>query len=155
VKSAGEFKLNPNNWREHPDTQQEAIRSILQRVGWVQGVIENVTTGNLIDGHARVSEAKKRNASTPIPFVKVDLTEDEEKQILLLLDPIGAMATGNEAAIKALMDSLDIQESEFLAALGNFTEIIPDFEPAALDEQGILDKLNMIVCPNCNHEFAR
>lgn len=154
-KPASEFAFNPLNWRRHPDAQRNALTKILSTIGWVTGVIENQRTGNLIDGHARIEQALKDGDNSPVPFTKVDLSPEEEKQILLLLDPIGTMATTDEEMIRELMGIVGVEDESLLAALSNITEIIPDFQPASLEDQGKLDEFNMITCPNCNHEFAR
>ena len=154
-KPAGEFTSNPLNWRKHPESQRAAIRQVLDNVGWITGVIENQTTGNLIDGHLRVEESLATNSTEPIPFTKVSLSEAEEKKILLLLDPIGSMATADETMIRQLMEMVGVESESLLEALGAYTEIIPDFEPASILEQGKMDELNLIQCPKCKHEFSR
>ncbi len=155
TKYASEFKVNPFNWRKHPENQSAALREILSSIGWVTGVIENETTGNLIDGHARIEEAQKADPRSPIPYTKVKLTEEEEQKILLLLDPIGSMATTDDDMIRQLMEIVGLENDSLLEALGEFVDPIPDFEPATIEEQGKLDELNLIVCPKCSHEFSR
>ena len=48
------LKANPNNFREHPMTQSKAMIGSLEELGWISGVVVNINTGNLIDGHLRV-----------------------------------------------------------------------------------------------------
>ena len=48
---------NPSNWRNHPKAQREALREVLDSVGYVAQVIVNQRTGQLVDGHLRVEEA--------------------------------------------------------------------------------------------------
>ena len=72
-QAAISFMANPLNWRIHPKAQREALTGVLSEVGWVQSVIVNRTTGNVIDGHARIEEALKLGDETPVPFVEVDL----------------------------------------------------------------------------------
>lgn len=93
---------NPKNWRLHPKQQQEALRGVLDQVGWVQQVIVNKRTGLLVDGHLRVMLAK-REGERAIPVVYVDLDPKEEALILAALDPIGSLADTN---IEALNDIL-------------------------------------------------
>ena len=99
------FMANPLNWRIHPKAQRDALTGILGDVGWVQSVIVNRTTGNVVDGHARIEEALKLGDDTPVPFVEVELSEEEEQKILLTLDPISALAAADKANLQALMDS--------------------------------------------------
>jgi hypothetical protein len=109
VKAAKDFKFNPGNWREHGKFQREALNGSLSEIGWVTGVIENISTGNLIDGHARVEEALQQGPDTPVPFIQVELSEDEEKKILAVLDPISALATTNSDKLKELTSMLEFQ----------------------------------------------
>lgn len=127
-KSASEFQFNPFNWRKHPASQEAALREILSSIGWVTGVIENVRTGNLIDGHARIEAALKIEPASIIPYTKVDLSEDEEAKILLLLDPIGSMALSDEEAIRQLMQIVGVEADSLLEALANFTDVGLDVE---------------------------
>ena len=70
---------NPYNWRIHPKTQQDALESMLDDVGWVQNVIVNQRTGHVVDGHLRVAVAISREQKE-VPVVYVDLDEDEEQE---------------------------------------------------------------------------
>lgn len=130
-KTAAEFQANPLNWRKHPEPQQQAIRELLRSVGWVTGVIENVRTGNLIDGHLRIEEALASTPKAKIPYTQVDLSEEEERKILLLLDPVGSMATTDDEAIRSLMEMVGIEHESLLAALTGFS----DSESLETDEE--------------------
>jgi hypothetical protein len=106
TKPASAFKFNPLNYRRHGDAQREALRTMLGDVGWVQGVIENSRTGNLIDGHARIEEALKDDPDQVVPYLKVDLSPTEEKAVLATLDPIGAMAEVDQASYDQLSQEI-------------------------------------------------
>jgi len=90
VKPASAFRPNPLNWRTHPAVQQMALGGVMSEVGWVQQVVVNKTTGNLLDGHLRVEMALERGED--VPYVEVEVSESEEHLILATLDPIGALA---------------------------------------------------------------
>lgn len=74
-----ELLANPMNWRVHPKHQQKALEDMLNEVGWVQRVIVNQQTGHVVDGHARVTLALRREEPT-IPVLYVDLSLEEEKK---------------------------------------------------------------------------
>ena len=99
---------NPRNWRTHPPEQRAALVAELDRVGFVQSVVVNRTTGLLVDGHLRVEVAVERRVPT-IPVVYVELTEEEEARVLVALDPLGSMAGVNDALLQDLLDGLDLQ----------------------------------------------
>ena len=105
-QAAISFMANPLNWRIHPKAQREALTGVLSEVGWVQSVIVNRTTGNVVDGHARIEEALKLGDETPVPFIEVELSEEEEKQVLLTLDPISAMAAADKQNLDALLQDV-------------------------------------------------
>jgi DNA modification methylase len=75
----------------------------------------NVRTGNLVDGHARLEQALLRREPT-IPVTFVDLSPDEERLVIATLDPIGAMATIDSAALDELLATL-APDNEALAGL--------------------------------------
>lgn len=82
---------NPLNWRTHPKHQADALEDLLKQVGWVRRVIVNRRTGHIVDGHLRVQVGLRRNEPS-IPVIYVDLSEDEERLVLAVLDPIGGLA---------------------------------------------------------------
>ncbi len=101
VEPLDSILFNPRNWRIHPLSQQDALKGVLEEVGWVQQVIVNKRTGNLIDGHLRCQLAAREGAQT-IPVVYVDVSEDEEALVLATLDPIGAMAATDKQKLDEL-----------------------------------------------------
>lgn len=116
---AEEFKFNPANWRKHPQVQRDAINEIFTKIGWVTGVIVSSRSGHLIDGHARIEEALKVNPQMPIPYTMVDLTEEEERTMLLLLDPIGAMASTDAERFSELAELVDLDTSGLLDVIAS------------------------------------
>ena len=115
VKPASQFLANPLNWRTHPQRQRDAVNASLSEVGWVQQVIENVRTGHLVDGHERVWQALQ-NDDADVPFLQVDISEDEERLVLATLDPMAAMATADADILADLLAGIET-ESDALTAL--------------------------------------
>lgn len=95
---------NPANWRVHPKAQQEALRAVLNAIGWVQRVIVNTTTGHLIDGHLRVEEAMRADEQVPVLYVELSL--EEERAVLSALDPLSGLADTDHEKITALRDEM-------------------------------------------------
>ena len=53
---ARELRVHPRNWRTHPEAQQEALRGLLQELGYCDALItRELPDGGLelIDGHLR------------------------------------------------------------------------------------------------------
>lgn len=106
------IRRNPQNWRTHSDTQSIALQSVLNEVGWVQEVIINKRTGNLVDGHLRVQIAAQKNEKE-IPVKYVDLSEEEEELILITFDPISAIARADKDILANLIENIET-ENEIL-----------------------------------------
>lgn len=101
---------NPLNWRRHPKCQQDALEGMLKEVGWVQRVVVNKTTGNIIDGHMRVQLAVDRKEKY-VPVVWVELTEAEEAKVLTALDPLGDMAVRDQAMLDSLLSMIETEDA--------------------------------------------
>ena len=82
-----------------------ALEGALEQIGWIQQVIVNKTTGHIVDGHARVQLALRRNEKTA-PVLYVELTEAEERMALASLDPLSAMAVTDAEQLYKLLDDL-------------------------------------------------
>lgn len=112
------IKLNPENWRVHGPEQEAPLEGLLETVGWVQSVIKNRTTGNLIDGHLRVRLALK-HGEKKIPVVYVNLSPKEEKLVLALLDPIAGLAKADELKLHSLLGQLEPENVALEAMIAN------------------------------------
>lgn len=112
------LKANPENWRMHGPEQEAPLNALLEKVGWVQSVIKNKTTGNMIDGHLRVNLALKRHERR-VPVVYVTLSAKEEKLVLALLDPISGLAKADEMRLHSLLGQLDPGDVALEAMIAN------------------------------------
>ena len=148
---------HPQNWRVHGHLQAEAMAGVLNEVGWVQRVIVNQRTGQLVDGHLRVKLALQRQESS-IPVLYVDLSEEEERLVLVTLDPIAALAEADKGMLRALLEEVssgDAGIQQMLSQLAQEEGITPPaFAPVSEDEQGRLDQKKMVTCPHCGGEFV-
>lgn len=130
-KPARDFLANPANWRIHPHTQEQALTGLLDDVGWVTGVVENITTGHLVDGHLRVLAALKAGEDTLVPYLQVELTEHEEAEILATLDPVAALAGTDAAKYADLLGNIGAVNSAVSALLSSISQpSSPEPEPA-------------------------
>jgi len=110
---------NPFNPKIHPAEQQAILRAALKQIGWIGAVIQNDTTGYLIDGHDRVANAIS-TGQTQVPVLHVDLEEDEEAFALATYDPIGYLAVKDQQLTDQLLDGMvtgDPVLDDFLASL--------------------------------------
>jgi hypothetical protein len=96
---------NPANWRTHPVSQQQAMDGSLEELGWIQNIIVNKTTGRIVDGHLRAELARKAGEPT-VPVVYVELSPEEERKALMLIDPISAMAQADSDRMRDLLATI-------------------------------------------------
>jgi hypothetical protein len=92
---------NPLNFRLHPDFQQEALAGAIDGIGFIRSLTVNKLSGMVVDGHLRVTLAARSNVKS-LPVEYVELTPEEERQALLSLDPISAMAAVDREKLDAL-----------------------------------------------------
>lgn len=104
-----QLMANPRNARIHPKFQQDALKGVLDEVGWVQNVIVNRASGAIVDGHLRVTLAMRHDQPL-VPVTYVDLTDAQEAEILATLDPITALAVYDKDQLAALLG--EVQSSE-------------------------------------------
>lgn len=135
IKPASWFQANPNNWRIHPQNQQEGLEGNLESLGWIQNVIVNQRTGNMIDGHLRVTLALRKGDDEPVPVTVVDLSEEEEAQALLTIDPIGAMAVSDRSKIEEILTQFNSDNEQVQKLISHIAESNGIFgELPALDD---------------------
>lgn len=145
---------NPANWRTHPKHQADALAGVLSEVGYVQSVIVNERSGRIVDGHLRVALAVER-AELTVPVVYVDLSDDEERLILATLDPIGALAETDTAALSALLDGLAPTADGLAGLLASLRPEIPvEPEPPAEFPSFGHDIEVEHRCPSCGYEWS-
>lgn len=141
---------NPANFRRHPKHQQDALRSVLDSVGWVQDIIVNRTTGHIVDGHLRVELALRHNAET-VPVKYVQLSADEESLILATFDPIGAMAVADRDQWAALIETIETDDEALQRVLDDVQAIEPS--PGERDPLGDPDGwVITITCDSQQHQ---
>lgn len=111
------FLVKPHrlNFRTHPESQMKALKGSMDDLGWMRDVLVSKRTGIIIDGHARVEEAKRRKVFIPVCYL--DLSPEEENKALALLDPISEMAGRNDALFMELLGTFDTKNEEVAAAL--------------------------------------
>ena len=130
---------NPRNWRVHGELQRAALDGALADIGVVRSVTVNRQTGHLVDGHLRVRLAIAHGEPT-IPVEYVELTEAEEREALLTLDPIAALAEADRGQLRTLLDLTAGQASGVQALLESLAlehQIMPaTLHAGALDLQG-------------------
>lgn len=95
---------NPLNWKNHSPRQQRAIKASLSKHGFSGVILYNEITGHLIDGHGRIEVMKPEEKA----WVAIgQWTPEQERSLLASLDPIGAMAETDPAALRKLNEFIE------------------------------------------------
>jgi len=148
---------NPLQWRTHDDYQLDALESLIygsngkEGVGWSGVVLVNdrkVENGwgadeaipTYVDGHGR-REVAERYPGEKIPAIIRQLTPQEEKQLLTMLDPISAMAGTNLDILSDLVSQLKLEHDPLRLMVEELSQAHGiDFDPpdpdALLEEYG-------------------
>jgi hypothetical protein len=147
---------HPSNFRAHGAAQRDALRGSLNDLGWIAPVLVSRNSGHVIDGHARVEEALTKGCET-VPVAYVDLTEAEEREALLVLDPISAMAETSREQLDALLHEVHTAEPGLQSMLADLAKNAglykpPTTEPDTQPEEP-KDRLQ-VACPECGREFV-
>ena len=151
VRPANQFLAHELNARRHPAKQREALRGSLDSVGWIAPTVVSAKTGKLLDGHARIEEALSVDEMMAIPFVEIEVSEEEERLILAAFDPITGLATYDRDALDALLRDIqtgDARLQEMLSELAADNGLIPDDNKSesGASQLGALQYRVIIVC---------
>jgi hypothetical protein len=97
-----------NGWKIHPELQQDEVEKVLERVGWVREVLVNKRTGYVVDGHLRDQLALRRDEET-VPVTYIDISPEEEKLLILTLDPLSGMIGTDKDQLNALVSDVSLE----------------------------------------------
>jgi len=155
---ADQLLANPLNHRRHSQKQRQVVAASISELGFVKSILVNKTTGRIIDGHERAMQALGCGDGTLVDVEYVELSEEEERKALLILDASSELATIDGEALQSLIDGMEMQDASLQDLLDDMAResgiVPPDFEPVGLDEQGKLDQKSPVTCPNCHHSFV-
>ena len=156
-KPASEFMANPNNPRKHPEKQRKAVKASLRTLGWIAPVIE-LSNGYLLDGHERIWQALQMGDDTPVPYIVVDLDEQQARQALATFDYITYMAEYDKDTLAGLVQELnDKADADIQAVLDEMATEYQLEMPEEFKEydESIADDVEMITCPHCGERFPK
>jgi len=138
---AGELRPNPKNWRMHPTAQRDALRRVLDDVGYADALLaRELPDGSLelIDGHLRAETTPDQ----AVPVLVLDVDAAEAGLILATHDPLGGMATVNVDSLSQLMDELADRVAPFNEMLRRHLEehrALQDESQAPRDERRFVE----------------
>jgi len=101
--AASQLLANPFNHRRHPQKQRDVVSASIQELGFIKSVIVNQLTGHIVDGHERVMQALGVGDDTLVDVEYVDLSPEDEKKALLILDVSSELAEIDASALDQLV----------------------------------------------------
>ena len=113
---------NPRKDLKPGDPEYEKLKRSLEEFGYVEPVIWNKTTGNVVGGHQRL-KVLQAMGMTEIDCVVVELSEEKEKALNVALNKIG----GDWDKDKLALLIADLQGVDFDVSLTGF-------DPAEVDD---------------------
>jgi hypothetical protein len=159
--AASQLLANPFNHRLHPEKQRQVVAASIQELGFIKSVIVNQVTGHIIDGHERVMQALGVGEETLIDVEYVELSPNDEKKALLVLDASSELAEVDKDLMLASLDACSF-DSKVLDDLSNeFTQDLESLKtnPIGTNEDGQTEEINVenfqfeCKCPDCGFEF--
>ena len=117
---ASELRLNPRNWRTHPERQRRLLSGLLSEIGYADALIaRELPEGGLelIDGHLRAETTPEQE----VPVLVVDLSESESLKLLATLDPLSSLAGSDDELLKSLVSELSFEDAELERYLGELS----------------------------------
>ena len=127
------LKRNANNWREHTESQETALRAILNEVGFASAcLVRDCKNGTfeLIDGHLRADIAEDEK----VPCLILNVTKKEADKILATFDVVTSMARTDQLALERLIGSISTESEEVRDLLDSLKRENLEFQEVYEDE---------------------
>ena len=146
---------NPRKDLKPGDPEYEKLKRSMQEFGYVEPIVWNKRTGNIVGGHQRYKVLLDMGVQE-VDCVVVDLDETKEKVLNLALNKI--QGDWDYPKLKDLL--LELDTGEFDLELTGFDmdeieDLMTQFAPIDLDDAdddgGQNKKLH--ICPKCGFEF--
>ena len=156
--AASQLLANPFNHRRHPEKQRQVVAASIEELGFIKSVLVNRLTGHIVDGHERVMQALGVGEETLVDIEYVELSPEDEKKALLLLDSSSELATVDASDLDALVSDCAFDTD----VLNDFAKEMLDSlktNPIGANEDGSTEEINPEnfkldhKCPKCGFEF--
>ncbi|RAT95946.1 ParB N-terminal domain-containing protein [Brevibacillus sp. Leaf182] len=165
IRKISVSKINPAPYNPRIDLQPgdieyEKLKRSIQEFGYVEPLVWNEQTGNLVGGHQRFKILVEQG-TTEIEVSVVSLDEIQEKILNVALNKISGDCDTD--ALTQLL--VGLQQEGVDIALSGFDDVdlkqmvgeieMPNFEAGSAEDQGDLGVLSskLVTCPHCGEEF--
>lgn len=151
-------------WGQNPRRNDKAVPAVvasIKRFGFGAPIIARRADGEVIAGHTRLKAAEVLGLErVPVRFLDLD---PADAHLLALADnKLNEKAEWDAHLVAEVLSGYGLDDAELagwdqaeLDKLGGALDGDPNFAPGTEDDQGKLDQLKPITCPNCGHEFQR
>lgn len=128
---ASELSPHPQNWRQHPEKQQNALRAALADIGYADALKVRQHNGGyqILDGHLRA----ETTPDMEVPVLVLDLDDGESKKLLATFDPLAGMAEANQDMLKGLLTEIELPD-DLGAALDGLIDDKPEVKQDEVPE---------------------
>lgn len=155
--------FDPANVRKHGERNLETIKASLARFGQQKPVV--VGRGNVVLAGNGTLAAARALGWDEIKIVRTDLTGTDATAYAIADNRSAELAEWDDQSLaetlRALqsedfdLDAVGYTDAEVDALIDGLGDaLVPDFQPATIDEQGKLDEKAPHECPNCGHRFT-
>ena len=147
---------NPRKDLQPGDPEYEKLKRSMQEFGYVEPIVWNKRTGNIVGGHQRYKVLLDMGAQE-IDCVVVDLDETKERALNIALNKISG--EWDLPKLKDLMQELDTGEFDIeLTGFGmdEIEDLMTQFGPLDLDDEQMDEdgkQCETCRCPKCGFEF--
>lgn len=157
---------NPRVDLQQEDPEYEKLKRSIEEFGYVEPIVWNERTGNMVGGHQRFKILKARG-DTEVTVSVVDLDYQQERLLNLALNKVSGR--WDDEALARLLDELQaagaeldlsgFEENEIDELLAEFTEPatdqLGDFQNSELDASDYNETQFDCKCPRCGFVFDR
>ena len=164
-----DIRPQTKNANKHTQRGMTALESSIRQDGWI-GAITVANDGETFDGSARIEVTGthgmldnaiivETDGSRPVVVKRTDIpTADDEraKRLGIAANRVAELNLDWDTTVLDEMLTLDPTMLDGLFTSDEVSELHnmpPDFQPALLADQGILDQTKPIICPHCGHSF--
>lgn len=149
-------KYNPRKNLEPGMEEFEKIKMSIQKFGYVDPIIANKRTGNIVGGHQRWKVLKQLGYAE-IDIIFIDVDSKTEKALNLALNKI----SGDWDMVKLKDVLMEFEREEVVFTGFSLDEIDELLDIPVMDDDNdnvggeILEsEPKIVICPNCGHEFS-
>ena len=135
--AASKLMANPFNHRLHPKNQRDVVSASIRELGFIKSVIVNRLTGHIVDGHERVRQALDEGPDTPVDVEYIELSEEQERKALFVLDASSELADVDGDALASLFADMKLEDAALRGLMDDMAKDADIFVEPVIDEDDV------------------